>query len=93
MGGTPRFVMSSAVGQGMTQPWSNWNEHSEERSQREDSSFLHLSIYVRAHLVIELSQQLFQGEVDIVIIFLVAVVDVGGDDARAHQEHVHRQLL
>ena len=26
MGGTPRLVMSSAVGQGMTQPWSNWDK-------------------------------------------------------------------
>lgn len=38
MGGTPRLVMSSAVGQGMTQPWSNWDKQRGERErEREDT--------------------------------------------------------
>lgn len=50
-------------------------------------------ISVCLHLVIELSQQLFQGETDIVVIFLITVRNHRGYNARAHQEHMHRQLL
>lgn len=39
MGGTPRLVMSSAVGQGMTQPWSNWDTQRGEVGHREEIDF------------------------------------------------------
>lgn len=49
-------------------------------------------ISVCLHLVIKLSQQLFQGEADIVVIFLITVGNDRGQDARAHQANTHRQL-
>ncbi len=50
-------------------------------------------IRVCLHLVIELSQQLFQGEADIIVIFLITVGNGRGHDARANQANMHRQLL
>lgn len=51
-------------------------------------------LFIDVHLVVELGQQLFQGETDVIaVIFLIAVGDYGGYDAGAHQANVHGQLL
>lgn len=41
MGGTPRLVMSSAVGQGMTQPWSNWDKQIGERERTREMRLIY----------------------------------------------------
>lgn len=45
------------------------------------------------HLVIELSQQLFKCEVDLIVVFLITVWNYRGHNARAHQANINWQLL
>lgn len=54
---------------------------------------MHTFINACLHLVIELSQQLFQGETDFIVILLITVGYHRGYNARAHQANMHRQLL
>lgn len=45
------------------------------------------------HLVVELSQQLFQGEIDVVLVFLITAWNRGGYNVGANQTDVLRQLF